>query len=187
MTAFTRLAIPDVILVTPVRFGDDRGYFSETYKASAFRAFGLDPVFVQDNESLSRPVGTIRGLHFQRPPNAQAKLVRAVSGAVFDVAVDIRKGSPTFGRWVGATLTGAGGEQLYVPHGFAHGFCTLEPDTIVAYKVDAPYSMRDDAGILWNDPALGITWPLDGPPLLSGKDQMQPRLADCDSLFTYSA
>ncbi|MPT41309.1 MAG: dTDP-4-dehydrorhamnose 3,5-epimerase [Achromobacter sp.] len=186
MTTFTRLAIADVVLVQPVRHGDARGYFCETYKKPQFDAFGLDITFVQDNESLSREVGVVRGLHFQTPPMAQAKLVRAVRGAIFDVAVDIRKGSPSYGRWVAATLTATKGEQLLVPHGFAHGFCTLEPDTIVAYKVDAPYSPPHDAGIRWDDPDLGIDWPLAaGAAILSGKDRAAPLLRDYASPFTF--
>ncbi|GLK72253.1 dTDP-4-dehydrorhamnose 3,5-epimerase [Ancylobacter dichloromethanicus] len=184
MTTFTRLAIPDVVLVQPVRHGDARGYFCETYKKAEFDAFGLDIAFVQDNESLSREVGVVRGLHFQTPPMAQAKLVRAVRGAIFDVAVDIRRGSPSFGRWVAATLTAAGGEQLLVPHGFAHGFCTLEPDTIVAYKVDAPYSPAHDAGIRWDDPDLAIDWPVAvGSAVLSNKDRTAPLLRDYATPF----
>lgn len=186
MTTFTRLAIADVVLVQPVRHGDARGYFCETYKKPQFDAFGLDIAFVQDNESLSREVGVVRGLHFQTPPMAQAKLVRAVRGAIFDVAVDIRKGSPSYGRWVAATLTAEKGEQLLVPHGFAHGFCTLEPDTIVAYKVDAPYSPPHDAGIRWDDPDLAIDWPLAaGVAILSGKDRVAPLLRDYASPFTF--
>jgi len=186
MTTFTRLAIADVVLVQPVRHGDDRGYFCETYKKPQFDAFGLDIAFVQDNESLSREVGVVRGLHFQTPPMAQAKLVRAVRGAIFDVAVDIRKGSPSYGRWVAATLTAEKGEQLLVPHGFAHGFCTLEPDTIVAYKVDAPYSPPHDAGIRWDDPDLAIDWPLAaGAAILSGKDRVASLLRDYASPFTF--
>ncbi|CAA0113875.1 dTDP-4-dehydrorhamnose 3,5-epimerase [Starkeya nomas] len=184
MVAFTRLSIPDVVLIQPVRHGDDRGYFCETYKKSAFDDFGIDLTFVQDNESLSREVGVVRGLHFQAPPMAQAKLVRAVRGAIFDVAVDIRKGSPSYGKWVGATLTAEKGEQLLVPHGFAHGFCTLEPDTIVAYKVDAPYSRPHDAGILWDDPDIGIDWPVGADRVvLSDKDRQAPRLRDYATPF----
>ncbi|MDQ0349452.1 dTDP-4-dehydrorhamnose 3,5-epimerase [Ancylobacter vacuolatus] len=186
MTSFTRLAIPDVVLVQPVRHGDARGYFCETYKKPEFDAFGLDITFVQDNESLSREVGVVRGLHFQTPPMAQAKLVRAVRGAIFDVAVDIRQGSPSYGHWVAATLTADGGEQLLVPHGFAHGFCTLEPDTLVAYKVDAPYSTADDAGISWDDPDLAIDWPVaEGAAILSGKDRTAPLLRDYATPFVF--
>lgn len=187
MVAFTRLAIPDVVLVQPVRHGDGRGYFCETYKKPAFDAFGVDLAFVQDNESLSRPVGVVRGLHFQTPPMAQAKLVRVLRGAIFDVAVDIRKGSPSYGKWVAATLTAEEGNQLFMPHGFAHGFCTLEPDTLIAYKVDAPYSRPNDAGIAWDDPDLAIDWPLTTETaVLSDKDRVQPRLRDYDSPFVYT-
>lgn len=187
MVAFTRLAIPDVVLVQPVRHGDGRGYFCETYKKPAFDAFGIDLAFVQDNESLSRPVGVVRGLHFQTPPMAQAKLVRVLRGAIFDVAVDIRKGSPSYGKWVAATLTAEEGNQLFMPHGFAHGFCTLEPDTLIAYKVDAPYSRPNDAGIAWDDPDLAIDWPVAAEAaVLSDKDRVQPRLCDYDSPFVYA-
>jgi len=154
MTTITRLTIPEVVLITPPRFADSRGYFSETYKLSALAAAGLDHTFIQDNESLSTVPGTIRGLHFQAPPFAQAKLVRVVAGSVFDVAVDIRKGSPTYGKWVGATLTAEHGEQLLIPHGFAHAFCTLTPDVKVLYKVDGAYSKVSEGGIIWNDPDL---------------------------------
>ena len=187
MVAFTRLAIPDVVLVQPVRHGDGRGYFCETYKKPEFDAFGIDLAFVQDNESLSRQVGVVRGLHFQTPPMAQAKLVRALRGAIFDVAVDIRKGSPSYGKWVAATLTAEEGNQLFMPHGFAHGFCTLEPDTLIAYKVDAPYSRPNDAGIAWDDPDLAIDWPVAiEAAVLSDKDRVQPRLRDYASPFAYA-
>ncbi|ADH87420.1 dTDP-4-dehydrorhamnose 3,5-epimerase [Ancylobacter novellus DSM 506] len=187
MVAFTRLAIPDVVLVQPVRHGDGRGYFCETYKKPAFDAFGIDLAFVQDNESLSRPVGVVRGLHFQTPPMAQAKLVRVLRGAIFDVAVDIRRGSPSYGKWVAATLTAEEGNQLFMPHGFAHGFCTLEPDTLIAYKVDAPYSRPNDAGIAWDDPDLAIDWPVTTETaVLSDKDRVQPRLRDYASPFAYA-
>lgn len=187
MISFTRLAIPDVVLVQPVRHGDGRGYFCETYKKPAFDAFGIELTFVQDNESLSRQVGVVRGLHFQTPPMAQAKLVRVLRGAIFDVAVDIRRGSPSYGRWVAATLTAEEGNQLFMPHGFAHGFCTLEPDTLIAYKVDAPYSRPNDAGIAWDDPDLAIDWPVAADAaVLSDKDRVQPRLRDYDSPFAYA-
>lgn len=185
MPEFKRLAIPDVILVTPVRYRDPRGYFCETYEARAYKEAGIGADFMQDNESLSMEVGTLRGLHFQTPPFTQAKLVRAVRGALFDVAVDLRKGSPTFGQWAGATLTGEGGEQLYVPRGFAHGFLTLEPETLVNYKVDAPYARANDAGISWSDPTLDIAWPLNGrEPVLSDKDRALPNLSAYESPFT---
>lgn len=155
------LDIPDVKLVTPVRFGDDRGFFSETWNAERFRAAGIDADFVQDNHSLSREAGTVRGLHFQAPPFAQAKLVRVLRGAIMDVAVDIRKSSPTYGYWVKAVLSADNGAQLFVPKGFLHGFATLEADTEVAYKVDAYYSKECDGAVLWNDPDLAIDWGID--------------------------
>ena len=183
-----RLAIPDVVLIRPRRFTDPRGYFAETFSARSFRDAVAPVDFVQDNEALSAAVGTIRGLHFQRDPMAQGKLVRVTKGAILDVAVDVRQGSPTFGKAVSARLDAAEGAQLYVPPGFAHGYCTTEPDTIVAYKVTAYYSPADDGGILWNDPALGIDWPL--PPegaLVSDKDKVLPTLADLPPVFRYDA
>lgn len=188
MTQFTPLALPEVILATPRRFGDARGYFCETYVKPRYAAGGITADFVQDNESLSATSGTVRGLHMQAPPFAQAKLVRVLSGAVFDVAVDVRKGSPTYGRWVGAKLTAEGGEQLYVPRGFAHGFATLAPDTHVAYKVDGLYDRDSERGILWNDPDLAIDWGINAKAaVLSDKDQVLPRLKDFDSPFTFAA
>lgn len=174
------LAIPDVKLITPKKFGDHRGFFSETYSRRAFEQAGLNLTFVQDNHSLSAQVGTVRGLHFQKPPVAQTKLVRVTRGAILDVAVDIRKSSPTFGQHVSAVLSAENWQQLLVPIGFAHGFITLEPDTEVLYKVDAFYSPESDAGILWNDPALGIDWqvPPGVTPVLSDKDQALPRFTD---------
>ena len=178
------LEIDAVRLVKPRRFADARGFFVETWNREVFAEHGIDVDFVQDNQSRSYSVATIRGLHFQTPPAAQAKLVRALAGSIFDVAVDIRRASPTFGRWVSAVLTAEGGEQLYVPVGFAHGFCTLEPNTEVAYKVSDFYSRENDAGIIWDDPDLGITWPIGGKePVLSEKDQSLPRLADAASPF----
>lgn len=186
MTEFTPLSLPEVILVKPRRHGDARGYFCEVYVQPLYAANGITATFVQDNESLSAVPGTLRGLHMQAPPFAQAKLVRVLSGAIFDVAVDVRKGSPTYGRWVGARLTAEGGEQLYVPHGFAHGFCTLAPDTHVAYKVDAVYDRTSERGIIWNDPDLAIDWTAgDGEKILSDKDKALPRLKDFDSPFVY--
>lgn len=180
----TPLSIPGVILVKPQKFGDHRGYFMESFSREAFAAFGIDREFVQDNQSLSAHRGTVRGLHFQTPPHAQAKLVRVLKGAIFDVAVDIRAGSPTFGRWCGATLTADGGEQLFVPRGFAHAFCTLEPGTEVAYKVDAYYAPECDRGVIWNDATIGIDWPIaTTDAVLSDKDIKLPRLADIDSPF----
>ena len=177
-----RLDIPDVLLVEPARFGDARGFFSEVWSQRALAAQGLDVAFVQDNHSLSREVGVLRGLHFQRPPAAQGKLVRVVRGAILDVAVDIREGSATYGRHVAVELSAANWRQLWVPRGFAHGFCTLEPDTEVLYKVDAYYDRAADAGIAWDDPALGIAWPV-GAPVLSDKDRAAPRLAEIPPPF----
>lgn len=177
-----------VRLITPRRFADDRGWFSETHSDRTFaRETGTTVRFVQDNQSLSRPVHTLRGLHFQRPPHAQAKLVRCLRGRIFDVAVDLRRGSPTLGHWVGAELDAASGRQLFVPAGFAHGFLTLEPDTEVFYKVDDFYSAECDAGIRWDDPAIGIDWglPAGVAPVLSPKDATLPGLADFDSPFEY--
>ena len=145
-------------LVLPARFRDDRGFFSETYQRERFREYGLDAEFVQDNHSHSVKAFTIRGLHFQAPPFAQAKLVRVIRGAIVDVAVDIRKASPTYGHWVKAALSAENGLQLFVPRGFLHGFATLSPDTEVVYKVDAPYSKACDGAVLWNDPSLAIDW-----------------------------
>ena len=150
------LAIPDVVLVRPKKFEDPRGFFAETFNAKKLSA-ALPLAFVQDNLSLSRPVGTLRGLHFQRPPHAQGKLVRCVRGKIFDVAVDIRTGSPGFGQHVSVELSGDTLDQLYVPPGFAHGFCTLEPDTEVSYKVTDYYAPECDAGIIWNE-TLGMCW-----------------------------
>lgn len=182
------LAIPDVVLIKPRRFGDARGYFCETFNARAFRDTVAALDFVQDNEALSGAVGTLRGLHFQKPPTTQGKLVRALRGAILDVAVDIRHGSPTFGRYVSARLDAAEGAQLWVPPGFAHGYCTLEPDTMVAYKVTDFYSPADDGGILWNDPAVGVAWPLGpGGAVLSDKDTRLPLLKDLPAIFTYGA
>ena len=184
----TKLAIPDVLLLRPKRHGDARGYFVETFNDRSFRREVGDVVFVQDNEALSAQQGTVRGLHFQRPPSQQGKLVRALKGAIFDVAVDIRHGSPTFGRHVSALLTAETGDQLWVPPGFAHGYCTVEPDSMIAYKVTGFYSAADDAGLAWDDPALGIEWPVEpGAALLSDKDKRQPKLADLPTIFSFEA
>lgn len=154
------LAIPEVKLVTPKRFADARGYFEETYNVRAFAAAGILAAFMQDNQSLSVKKGTVRGLHYQAPPFAQAKLVRVLRGAVLDVAVDARKGSPSYGRHVKARLDEENGAQLFVPAGFLHGYVTLEPNTIVAYKVDAPYDRASDGAVRWDDPDLAIDWGL---------------------------
>jgi dTDP-4-dehydrorhamnose 3,5-epimerase len=180
------LAIPEVVKITPARFGDSRGYFSEVFKERWFRDNIADVAFVQDNQSLSAAKGTVRGLHFQLEPFAQGKLVRAIAGAIFDVAVDIRVGSPSFGQWVAAELSAENGDQLWIPAGFAHGFATLQPDTIIHYKVTAPYSAADDRGLLWNDPAIGIAWPVaEAEAVLSDKDRKQPRLAELQPSFHY--
>lgn len=185
MTSFRRLAIPDVIEVTPARFGDHRGFFSETWKRSDFAAEGLDFDWIQDNHSRSAEAGTVRGLHLQAPPMAQAKLVRVLQGAIHDVAVDVRAGSPTYGRWVSLVLTAEAGNQILVPAGFAHGFMTLRPDTEVIYKVNAPYSPAHELAIRWDDSDLGIDWPDTGvTPVLSGKDAVAPAFADFISPFS---
>jgi dTDP-4-dehydrorhamnose 3,5-epimerase len=176
-----RLAIPDVILLTPPRFGDARGFFSEVYNAHRFAEAGVEAHFVQDNQSLSARKGTLRGLHCQIEPNVQGKLVRCVRGAIWDVAVDIRHGSPTYGRHVAAVLSAENWSQLWVPGGFLHGFCTLEPDTEVIYKVTAGYDRGAERGVIWNDPDLNIAWPVGaGEVVLSDKDTVLPRLAECD-------
>ena len=172
-------AIPAVKIITPKKFGDHRGFFSETWSRNAFAEAGLDLDFVQDNQSLSAPVGTLRGLHFQSPPCAQDKLVRVTRGRILDVAVDIRASSPSFGKHVAVELSVENWRQLLVPIGFAHGFVTLEPDTEVLYKVTAPYAPENDHGLAFDDPALGIDWrlPLSGL-TLSDKDRKHPRLAE---------
>ncbi|MEM9295978.1 MAG: dTDP-4-dehydrorhamnose 3,5-epimerase, partial [Planctomycetota bacterium] len=178
----TPLDIPDVKLIQPKKFGDARGFFMETYAKPRLAEAGVNVDFVQDNHSLSADVGVLRGLHFQKPPHAQAKLVRVTAGRVYDVAVDIRKGSPTYGKWVGCELTPAG-EQLFVPAGFLHGFVTLESNTEFLYKVSSLYAPDSDAGVIWNDPTLSIPWPIQGKPMLSGKDAQLPTLAEFDSPF----
>ncbi|MDR4305425.1 dTDP-4-dehydrorhamnose 3,5-epimerase [Chelatococcus sambhunathii] len=181
---FIRLDIPDVVEIRPRRFADDRGWFAETFKRSAFEAEGLDPDFVQDNRSLSRAAGTVRGLHFQLPPFAQAKLVSVARGAILDVAVDIRRSSQTFGRHVAARLDAENGALLYVPEGFAHGFCTLEPDTEVIYRVSRPYSAAHERAVFWADPALAIDWPVEvANAVVSEKDAEAPKLAATPELF----
>lgn len=178
--------IPGVRLLRPARFGDGRGFFSETYSRRALAASGIRREFVQDNHSLSGPRGVVRGLHFQVPPAAQAKLVRVVRGAILDVALDLRAGSPTFGRHVAATVSAADWNQIYVPEGFAHGFCTLEPDTEVEYKVSAYYAPVMERGVAWDDPALGIAWPIGtGEAVLSPRDRAWPRLADLPDYFRW--
>ena len=182
------LQIPDVKLLSPTIHRDARGFFSETYSARALAAAGIDGAFVQDNHSLSVETGVLRGLHFQIEPSAQGKLVRVVKGAIFDVAVDIRAGSPTYGRYVAATLSAANWRQLWIPEGFAHGFCTLEPDTEVVYKVTGYYAPECDRGLAWDDPALGIAWPVGREAaILSEKDRRHPLLSELPQHFTFAA
>jgi dTDP-4-dehydrorhamnose 3,5-epimerase len=187
---FSRLAIPDVILIEPRVFPDERGFFMESYKYSEFAAFGIKERFVQDNHSHSRK-GVLRGLHYQKPPKAQGKLVRVVVGEIFDVAVDIRsargiaragnipraKGSPTYGKWVGEVLSAENKRMLYIPPGFAHGFCVLSEVAEVLYKTTEEYAPEYDAGIRWNDPEIGINWPIEHP-ILSAKDAGLPFLRE---------
>jgi dTDP-4-dehydrorhamnose 3,5-epimerase len=176
-----RLAIQDVILVTPPRLGDARGFFSETFSARRFADAGIEAPFVQDNHSLSARKGTIRGLHCQISPSVQGKLVRCVRGAIWDVAVDIRHGSPSYGRHVAAVLSAENWSQLWVPGGFLHGFCTLEAESEVIYKVTADYDRAAERGVVWNDPDLALPWPVAvGAAVLSDKDTRLPRLAECD-------
>jgi len=181
---FERLAIPDVILVTPKRFGDERGYFSETFRENDYAAAGITGPFVQDNHAYSAQAGVLRGLHYQRPPNAQAKLVRCTRGAIFDVAVDIRQGSKTFGKYVSAELSAENGAQLYIPVGFAHGYLTLTEHCDVLYKVSDYYSPEDEGGLAWNDPMLAVDWPMPKSEIrLSEKDRALDSLAALCSPF----
>lgn len=178
------LDLSEVKIITPRRFSDDRGFFSETYNASAFKAAGVRVDFVQDNHSYSAKQGTVRGLHFQAPPFAQSKLVRVLKGSIIDVAVDARKASPTFGKWVKAELSAENGKQIFVPKGFLHGFVTLEPDTEVAYKVDAFYDGASDGSVKWNDPDLAIDWGVgDSDASLSEKDAKAQSWNDFNSPF----
>ena len=177
--------LPDVLILTPKRFGDDRGWFMETFNAARVTEAGLSLTFVQDNHSMSAKVGTLRGLHFQTPPHAQDKLVRCSKGAILDVAVDIRRGSPSYGKWVGVELTAENGKQLLVPKGFLHGFVTCAENTEVQYKCTDVYAPDCDGGIRWDDPDIGIDWGLTGDPVLSAKDTVAPLLRDYDSPFVY--
>jgi dTDP-4-dehydrorhamnose 3,5-epimerase len=178
--------IADVKLLKPVRHVDSRGFFSEVFREDVLRQHGIDIHFVQDNHSLSANQGVVRGLHFQIPPFAQAKLVRVTAGSIFDVAVDIRWGSPSFGRHVAAVLSASDWNQILIPTGFAHGYCTLEPDTEVVYKVSSYYSAEHDRGLLWSDPALGIAWPVAAAEAeVSDKDQKQPLLSSLPQHFRY--
>jgi dTDP-4-dehydrorhamnose 3,5-epimerase len=179
-------AIEEVKLIKPVRHTDSRGFFSEVFKESELRKHAIDIVFVQDNHSLSVSRGVVRGLHFQIAPFAQAKLLRVIAGSVFDVAVDIRDGSPSFGRHIAVVLSATDWNQIFIPEGFAHGYCTLEPNTEVLYKVNAYYSPEHDRGLLWNDPALGITWPVSADEaLVSDRDSKHPILSNLPQHFRY--
>ena len=183
---FTQTEIPGVVVIEPQVFGDDRGYFMETYQKDQFAEAGIDKEFVQDNQSRSTR-GVLRGLHFQKPPHAQSKLVRVISGTVLDVAVDIRRGSPTFGRHVAVELSGENHRQLFIPRGFAHGFAVLSEEALFQYKCDAPYAPQSEGAIAWNDPQIGIDWRLDpADVLLSEKDSRHPRLDEAPELFDYN-
>ena len=173
------------LLITPSRFGDHRGFFAETYSRQKYKELGIDIEFVQDNHSLSHDVGTLRGLHFQTPQHAQSKLVRCGRGAFFDVAVDIRRGSQTYGQWVGYELSAENGHQLYVPRGFAHGFVTLKPDSEIVYKCSDYYAPETEGALRWDDPDIGIKWPLQGNPILSEKDALAPFLKEFESPFIF--
>ncbi|MFK7679147.1 dTDP-4-dehydrorhamnose 3,5-epimerase [Priestia sp. 179-F W1.4 NHS] len=174
----------DAILIEPKVFGDHRGFFTESYNKEMFQQNGIDMDFIQDNHSLSQQPGTLRGMHYQLNDKAQTKLVRVTRGAIYDVIVDIRKGSPTYGEWQGFILSADNKRQLLVPKGFAHGFCTIVENTEVQYKVDELYSPEHDRGIAWNDPALNIDWPFNNP-VLSDKDTKHPTLAEADNNFTW--
>lgn len=178
---FERLAIPDVVLVRPTRLGDERGFFSETYRESAYAAAGIGGPFVQDNLARSGP-GVLRGLHFQLPPRAQGKLVSVVRGSVFDVAVDLRRSSPTFGRWVAHELSAESGRLIWIPPGFAHGYAVLSDGADLAYKVTEEFRPELDRGVRWDDPAIGVAWPLERP-VLSPRDLALPLLAEVESPF----
>ena len=179
MTTIVPLALPEVLLITPKRHGDARGWFSETWSRKTLAEAGVDADFVQDNQAFNAKAGTVRGLHFQQAPHPQAKLVRVLKGAILDVAVDVRPGSATFGQWVSAELTAEGGEQLFVPRGFAHGYATRVDDTMLFYKVDGLYAPQTEGGVLWNDPDLAIDWGVGaGDAVLSDKDKVLPRLKD---------
>jgi len=177
--------LPGVVILTPRRFEDHRGFFSESWNQARLAEAGINVDFAQDNHSFSRVAGTLRGLHFQAPPHAQDKLVRCGRGRLFDVAVDIRKGSPTFGKWVGVELSFENGRQLFVPKGFLHGFICREPDTEIIYKCSDVYAPECDGAVRWDDPDIGIDWGHNGDPVLSEKDGVAPFLADFESPFTY--
>lgn len=182
---FTETTLEGVWVVEPQVFGDHRGWFMETYSESKFNDQGISLNFVQDNQSFSATKGTLRGLHYQLNPKAQSKLVRCTKGSIFDVAVDIRKGSPNYGNWFGLELSAENKKQLLIPKGFAHGFMTLTENVEVQYKCDELYAPDCDGGILWNDPSIGIKWPIDVVPVLSAKDEIAPLLKDANLNFTY--
>ncbi|MEW6214253.1 MAG: dTDP-4-dehydrorhamnose 3,5-epimerase [Nitrospirota bacterium] len=182
--SFKRLLIPEIILIEPVVFADGRGFFIETYKYSEFAKAGIKEYFVQDNHSKSVK-GVLRGLHYQKNPKAQGKLIRSLRGRIFDVAIDIRKGSPTYGKWVSIELSGENNQMLYIPSGFAHGFLVLSNIAEIIYKCTEEYSPENDKGIIWNDPDINIDWPVENP-ILSEKDRGLPRLIDADNNFYYS-
>lgn len=183
-----KLELDGVLEITPRRFGDERGFFSETYSRDSFRKEGIAMDWVQDNHSLSAEPNVLRGLHFQLPPFAQDKLIRVLRGSIFDVAVDLRRGSPSYGKWTSRVLSAADWNQLLIPKGFAHGFLTLEPEVQVFYKVSAPYAPAYERSICWKDPALNIAWPLRGrQPILSEKDRQAPLLADISEQLSFSS
>lgn len=182
---FTKTNLEDVLVVEPAVFGDHRGWFMETYSEAKFQEQNINYQFVQDNQSYSAVKGTLRGLHFQLNPKAQTKLVRCTRGSIFDVAVDIRQGSPSYGKWFGIELTTVNKKQLLIPKGFAHGFMTLTEDVEVQYKCDELYAPDCDGGILWNDPDIAIEWPIDVIPVLSAKDEKAPLLKDVTLNFVY--
>lgn len=186
MVEIVKTELPGVVILTPRRFGDARGFFSEVYNRKSYAEHGIDVEFVQDNHSLSRQVGVVRGLHFQSPPHAQAKLVRVGAGRVLDVAVDIRRGSPTYGRWIGVELSAEAGNQIYIPVGFLHGFAVLEPDSELLYKCSDFYAPDCDGAVRFDDPDIGIDWGIDPKAaILSDKDAKAPLLKDFVSPFVY--
>lgn len=178
-----KTSLAGILMIEPNRFGDHRGFFAETYSQRVYAELGINENFVQDNHSLSAEISTVRGLHFQGPPHAQAKLVRCGRGATFNVAVDIRKGSATYGKWVGYELSAENGAQLFIPAGFAHGFATLRPDSEIIYKCSDYYAPETEGALRWDDSAIGIDWPLQGVAIMSDKDAMATMLADLDSPF----
>jgi len=184
---FQETSLPGVLILEPKRFGDGRGFFSESYNPDHLRAAGIQIDFSRDNHSMSSKAGTVRGLHFQAPPFAQAKIVRCSTGRLFDVAVDIRRGSPTYGKWISVELSAENGRQLFIPEGFAHGFATLADDTEVQYKISAPYSPECEGAIRWNDQDIGIEWPVGDEDIsISAKDEIAPLFSELESPFTWS-